>query len=130
MPWEITIRRGDGLPLGRQDEVMSGISRAIPEVQFYREPSGVEKIAALKDQGVEFPDVLRRQFEKTAATKQGDFEGNGFSIRFYLGSCSETTTVDAEVRGDTGRAYPLLRKIAEANQWVIAECGNPIPFIE
>jgi hypothetical protein len=90
----------------------------------------VEKIAALTDQGVEFPDVLRRQFEETPATKRGDFEGNGFSIRFFLGSGNETATVDAEVRGDTERAYPLLRKIAEENQWVVAQCGNPIPFIE
>ena len=78
MPFEITIRRGDGLPLGRLDQVMSAISKAFPKVQFYREPSGMDKLAVLKEQGVEFPDVLRRHFEETPATLQGDHEGDGF----------------------------------------------------
>jgi hypothetical protein len=130
MPWEITIRRGDGLPLGRLDQVMSGISKAFPKVQFYQEPSGMEKLAVLKEQGVEFPDVLRRHYEETPATHLGDYEGDGFSIRFFLGSGGEAATVDAEVRGDTERVYPLLCNLAEANQWVVAECGSSIPFIE
>jgi hypothetical protein len=130
MPWEITIRRGDGLPLGDQAEVRLGILSALPEIQFYREPSGIEKLASIKEQGVEFPDLLRQHFEKMPATDQGDFEGDGFSIRFFLGSGGETATVDAEVRGDTERAFPLLRLLANENRWVVAESGNPVPFID
>jgi hypothetical protein len=60
MPWEVTIRRADGAPLGDLAAVRQQIAAALPAIQFDREPSGAEKIAAARAASVEFPDIIRQ----------------------------------------------------------------------
>jgi hypothetical protein len=48
MPWEVTIRRGDGGPLGDISTVCAGIEAAVPGMRFFQEPSGADRIAAAR----------------------------------------------------------------------------------
>lgn len=107
MPWELTISRAGQLPLGDIEAVRRAVETAVPGVQFYREPSGLEKIAAA---GIEFPDVLLRHLNNSPATIQADFEGEGFSIRFFLGAGPEVERMGAEVRGSGGPAGARSRQ--------------------
>jgi hypothetical protein len=52
MPWEITIVRPDRSPLGDVASVRKAVESAMPGIRFFRDPSGLEKMAAA---GIEFP---------------------------------------------------------------------------
>ena len=120
MPWELTIARIDHSPLGDVASVRQVIEAALLGVQFYREPSGAEKMAAA---GIEFPEVLRRHLEGAPATIQADYEGEGFSIRFFLGTGPDVELINAEVRGG-GDPLPKLQRLAAVTGWVIHEAGG------
>jgi hypothetical protein len=79
---EVSYRKTDGAPLGTQVEVQAAILRTVPQTQFYREPSGAEKIASLAQRGTPFPDALHDHFANAPATTQGDADLDGFSLRF------------------------------------------------
>ena len=130
MPWEITIRAAHGTPLGERDVVRRHIADAFPGVQFRWEPSGPEKITAFRVAGHEFPDIIREHFERTPSKEQADFEGDEFSVRFYLGVDATLYSIDAEVRGDTKRVFPYLERLVSQSGWVVAECGCDEPFLE
>jgi len=117
MPWELTIARADHAPLGDVEAVRRAVEAAIPGIRFYREPGGIEKIAAA---GIEFPEALRRHLESSPATTQADYEGDGFSIRLFLGAGPVVESVGAEVRG-SGDPAPELRRLAQGTGWVIIE---------
>ena len=128
MPWEITITRRDGEPLGSPKDVIQAISRAFPDVMFYREPSGTEKMASLPPD-LEIPDAIREHWETSAASVQGDFEAAGYSIRFYLGNedASSLTTVRVETRGDSRPAMPMMETLTLATGWVVLdELGDTV----
>ena len=110
MSWDLTIKRGDGVPLGETERVKEAIQNACPGVEFYREPSGPEKLAAVPE--VEFPEVLREHFQTAAAQAQGDLEGPNYSLRFFLGEWGVDVVdeVDVEARGTTRNALPLLER--------------------
>lgn len=69
------------------------------------------------------PGEIARHLENSPATTQADYEGERFSIRFFLGAGPGVERVDAEVRGD-GDPMPELRRLAEATGWVIMEAGG------
>ena len=121
MSWDLTLRRLDGIPLGERDPVQQVIELACPGVQFYREPSGAEKLASVPH--VTFPDVVRQHMETRTAQRQGDFDGPDFSLRFYLGDEDATTinVVDIEARGKTQNAVPLLRKLTTYTGWIVVD---------
>lgn len=127
MPWEVTIQRTDGAPLGDLATVRQQFEAALPALQFYREPSGLEQIAAARAIGVEFPDVIRKHMEQRPATEQADYEGDGFSVRFYGFEAQPLDTVYAEVRGD-GNPLPLLAALCRPNTWVATDdtSGQPV----
>lgn len=120
MSWDVTIRHADGSPLGERESVKRAISAVFAGVQFYREPSGPEKIAAARAAGIEFPDILRQHFEQQSATEQADFESDGFSARFFLEAEPELLSVAVEIRGDTERAMPFLRRLSSQSGWGVA----------
>jgi hypothetical protein len=128
MPWEITIKHPDGLPLGTPLEVSDHIARAFPGVQFYREPSGPEKLASLPP-GIEVPDVIRKHWEHSPPKCQADFEASGYSLRFYLGDEGATVleTVDIEARGGSRPAMPMMESLTLATGWIIVDAwGNTL----
>lgn len=121
MPWDVTIRKPDRTPLGTIRAVQEGLRAGFPQVHFYREPSGREKMAAVD---FEFPEVLRRHLDNSPATTQGDLEGDGFSIRFFLGAEEPVERVDAEIRGDTAAAILSLERLAQVTGWRILETSS------
>lgn len=130
MPWDITIRTHDQLPLGSREYVKACIAAAFPGTEFSWDISGPEKLAYMDGKGMEVPDVIRKSFEQSPSMEQGDYEGKDFSVRFHLGA--ESTIIDsveAEVRGETRRAMPLLSRLTLNKHWVIAECGNDKHFL-
>jgi hypothetical protein len=120
MAWDLTITRADRSPLGEIASVRQAVELALPNVRFYREPSGVEKMATA---GIEFPDVLRRHLESSPAQTQADYEGDGFSMRLYLGAGPSVDRMDAEVWG-SGDPLPALHRLAEATGWVVLEASG------
>jgi len=128
MPWEITIKHPDGLPLGSPQVVSDHIRGAFPGVQFYREPSGAEKLASLPP-GIELPDVIRQHWEQSAPQRHADFEASGYSLRFYLGNegTEVLETVDIEARGRSRPAMPMMEALTLATGWIIVDAwGNTI----
>jgi hypothetical protein len=127
MPWEITIRRADGAPLGDLATVRQQFATVVPAVQFYSEPSGPEKIAAARALGVEFPDVIRKHIEQLPATEKADYEGDGFSVRFYGFDAQPLIAVCAEVRG-SGNPLPFLTALCRTKEWVVIDdtSGQPV----
>ena len=120
MPWEVTIRRPDGEPLGDLPAVRAGIEAAVPGMQFFRQPSGADRIAAARARGIEFPDVIRESFERQPAKTQAVFEGDGFSILLYGFNAEPLTAVHAEVRGG-GDPHPVVTALCRSNGWVATD---------
>lgn len=127
MPWEVTIRRADGAPLGDQAAVRQQIAADLPAMQFYREPSGPEKIAAARAAGVEFPEFLRKHLEQHAATERAELEGDGFSILLYGFEAQPLTVIHADVRGQ-GNPLPVLTALCRPHGWLAIDnaSGQPV----
>jgi hypothetical protein len=130
MSWEITMRRADKAPLGDRACVKLLMTLACPALRYMREPSGPEKIAAARTAGVEFPDIIRTHLEQQPPTEVADYVGDGFSVRYFLGSEGELDAHDAEVRGDTQRALPFFQQLAARMNWVVAETGSDRPLFQ
>jgi hypothetical protein len=127
MPWEVTIRGANGAPVGDMAAVRQQITAAVPAIQFRREPSGLEQIAAARALGIEFPDVLRQHFEQRPATERAEFEGDGFSLVLYGFEAQPLTAIHAEVRGD-GNPVPVLAALCRPNGWLAVDdaSGQPV----
>jgi hypothetical protein len=127
MPWEITIRQADNGPLGDLSATRKKIMTALPATQFYREPSGPEKIAAAAAKGIVFPDVIRKHLEQRPATEQALFEGDGYSIELYGFEGQPLQMLLLEVRGD-GNPMPALAAICRPNGWIVIDnaSGKPV----
>jgi hypothetical protein len=126
MPWEITIRRVDGAPLGDFVSVRQQIELALPPIRFYRAPSGPERIAAARATGVEFPDVIRKHLEQSPAKDEAEFEGEGISIRLYGFGNQPLDAIHAEVRG-SGNPVPALTALCRPNGWFAIDDANRQP---
>ena len=74
--------------------------------------------------GIEFPGALRRHFEDTPSTTLADYEGEGYSIRFFLGDGPAVERLDAEVRG--GDPLFELSRLLWDNDWVILGADESI----
>src|SRR5687768_951308 len=99
MPWEVTIRRADGEPLGDVPAVRERIEATVAGMRFFQEPSGAERVAAARARGIEFPDSIRQIFEKQPAKVQAVFEGDGLSVLLYGFEAEPLSALHAEVRG-------------------------------
>jgi hypothetical protein len=116
MPWEVTFRRIDEDPLGEVSVVRQGIEAAIPEIQFFREPSGREKVEAAIARGVDFPDSIRAIFEKQPAKLQAQLQVDELLMLIYGFGAEPLLQLHAEIRGD-GNPMELLRRICAQNSW-------------
>lgn len=127
MPWEVTIRKADGAPLGDLKVVRQQIISALPTIQFQRESSGLEKIAFARAKGVEFPEVILRHFEQQLATERAEFYGDGFSVVLYGFETQPLIAIHAEVRGD-GKPLPLLATLCLPHGWMAVDdaSGEPV----
>ena len=126
MPWEVTIRSAENTALGTPEELRQQITTSVPAFEFYREPSGVEKIEAARASGVAFPQVIRESIERQPASVRAEYEGEGISILLY-GFEDPTREINVEIRG-MGNPLPVLANICQPNGWVAIEdaTGNEI----
>jgi hypothetical protein len=126
MPWDITLKRRDGTPIGNRQALQEAIGRACPGVEFYREPSGAEKLAAIP--AIEMAAVLRAHLLDRPAQRQGDLERRDFSLRFYLGAeeAEMVDVVDIEARGSTEHALPTLQQLATFTGCIVVDASGNI----
>lgn len=62
MPWDLqALPSDDSASLGTVEHVQAKLRAALPEIELFREASGSEKLAAMKTQGIEVPDVIRER---------------------------------------------------------------------
>jgi hypothetical protein len=129
MPWEVVIQLADGAEPGEVASVCDRMTAALPGIYFYTEPSGPEKIAAAREMGVEFPEVIRKHMEQRPATLQADFQGDEFSMRFYGFESQPLRTIYVEVRG-SGNPLPALAALCRPHGWIAVDCasGQPLDF--
>lgn len=116
MGWTIRIRHADGRSLGPIEALRELVTKSLPGIQFYREPSGKEKLAAYN---IDFPDVIRKHLEGAPAEIRADWEVEDLFLRFFFGP-EHLTEIDAfsvEVRGD-GNPIPFVSGLCSPNAWV------------
>src|SRR5438105_2693749 len=110
MPWEITIRKQDGGPIGNRDEVIQRISAAVPSMQWWEEPSMLDRIKTMPDHPFHaliptWPEATRANF--SIAHLNAELSENDLSIRLYGFESDPITSVHAEVRGN-GDPTPMI----------------------
>jgi hypothetical protein len=81
MPWEVTICRADGSPLGVRDEVVRRISEAVPAFAWTDEPPFLERIKDMPDHPFHaliptWPAEVRANFSRPKL--HADVEGGRF----------------------------------------------------
>jgi hypothetical protein len=113
-----TIKRTDGQTLGSVESVQHALTVAFPGIVLGRLPSGADKIRAAAEQGIEFPDILRRHLEASPARHGGDYEGPDFSAQFSLGSADVVKHVDVVLYGTTTASEPMFQLLEEQYGWI------------
>ena len=103
-----TIKRADGKSLGSPDLVQSALSEIFPGVTLKRSLSGLEKIRNAEAQGVIFPAILREHTASSPPTYEGTYDGNDFSIEFYMNVAEVLPEVHVVLRGKTTSSDPLF----------------------
>jgi hypothetical protein len=126
MPWEITIRRPDGSPLGDFDSVRHQLTQAVPGIAFYQEPSGAEKVTTYRQAGIELPEIGRQGLEKHLARVRAECASGKFSISFYGLESEPLCSVLAEVRGN-GNPVPVLAALCVPNGWIAIDDASGTP---
>jgi hypothetical protein len=87
------------------DAVREQIIAGLPGIQFYREPSGAEMIAAARAAGVEMPEVIRKHMEQQSAEERAEYRGDDFSVELYGFEAQPLRAVLAEVRATATRCH-------------------------
>jgi hypothetical protein len=118
MGLDATIKRIDGQPLGSVESVQHALAIAFPGIVLGRLPSGADKIRAAAQQGIEFPDILRRHLEAAPARHGGDYEGPDFSAQFSLGSSDLVQQVDVVLYGTTAASEPMFELLEQQYGWI------------
>jgi hypothetical protein len=108
------------------ERVKEAITMDCPGVEFYREPTGSEKLASVPE--IEFPQVLRDHLKAAPAQDQGDLDGSDYSVRFFLGesNASVVYVVDVEARGTTRNALPPLERLARHTGWIVVDASGNV----
>ena len=89
----------------------------MPDIQYYTEPSGLEKLEAAKRMGVDFPDVLRTHFENLPAKLNAVYTAENLMVRIYGFESQPLTKLHAEIRGCENPAA-VLRQLCAMNSWI------------
>ena len=127
MPWDLTIQREDGQALEERESVVNAIRVALPQIEFGREPSGLERIELARAQGIEFPDVLRKHFESQPGKVTGEGILDGCSVRFYGFESAPLLAFEIEVRG-SGDPTASLLSLCRQQGWIAIDCATQRPL--
>lgn len=128
MPWELqALSSDDHGSLGTVEHVQAKLRAVLPEIEFYRDASGSEKLAAMESQGIAVPDVIRERWLLPAGAHQGLIEGDGFTIEFHLGEDDAAViALGIDVRG-SGDPMPILQKVMKIEGWTVVDLnGQPL----
>jgi hypothetical protein len=127
MPWEVTIRGANHKPLGDLAVVRQQIVASLPGIEFHRDPSGLEKIAAARDAGVEFPDIIRQHMEMQPPQEQAEFKGDGFSLVLFGLEAKHLEVIHVEIRGN-GNPLSVLADLCQPHGWIAIDdaSGQPV----
>jgi hypothetical protein len=122
MSLDVKFSRPDNKPLGTVEAVQQAILAVLPEVRFYRDPGGEQKIAQHEAHGVELPEALRAVFAKPPAIIKGDYgrEKDGLWLQFFLGAGGDPRILHVAVKGDMDTAEILLNRLASAHDWELS----------
>lgn len=112
MPWELTLQRSDLQTMDDVETIRRRIEAVVPDVRFYTEPSGLQKLEAAAKMGVEFPDVLRRHFENLPAKLYAVYSTEELTITIYGFESQPLTRLHLEIRGDQNPG-PVLQSLCE-----------------
>src|SRR5205814_5938565 len=98
------------------------IKDVLPEVRFYQDAGGQEKVAQVEARGIELPEALRSLFEKMPAVIKGDYgrERDGLWLHFHLGTGGELRMLHVAVKGDNDAAERLLNTLVELQGWALS----------
>ena len=122
MSWDVKFTRPDGKPLGSVEFVQKAVESVLPEVRFYRDGGGDEKIAQMEARGIELPEALRNVLAKLPATTKGEYgkEKDGMWLQFFLGDGGDLRFLHVTIKGDNEAAEVLLNRLASQEGWELS----------
>ena len=131
MPWELqAIPSDDSESLGSVEHVQAELRAAAPEIELFRDASGLEKLAAMESRGVTVPEMIRDHWLRSTGEYQGLIEGDRFTIEFYLGEDESTVVaVGINVRG-AGDPMPVIQRLMKIPNWKVVDLRGEPPSIE
>jgi hypothetical protein len=115
-----TIFRADGAPLGDRETVVKILRRHFDGVEFGWAPSGADKLAAMKSQGIEPPEVLEEHLLGQPAKYEGVYDGRGWSAQFLFGNADGIEKLDVVIRGETNLATEVIEELVSKTGWSVS----------
>jgi hypothetical protein len=131
MSWQLQILPStDSQSLGSVEHVQAKLRAAVPEIELFRDASGLEKLAAMESQGIQVPEAIREHWLESKGAFQGLIEREDFTIEFHLGE-DETTVaaVGIDVRG-SGDPLSLVERLMRAEGWKVVDLHGEPPTME
>jgi hypothetical protein len=135
MPWELTVlsETADPAsdsrhwpPLGTGEAVCRRISACLPDVQWRREPSFIEKhqhLAADHPIRKFIADMTAEQRAWSSRPEwRGQYGGAGFTLEFFFADAT-ISFFHIDVRGG-GNPMPTLAALCRANGWLLKEAAT------
>lgn len=116
MAWEVTFQRTDLQALGDVPTLRNALEAAVPGIQYYTEPSGLQKLDAAAKMGVKFPEVLIKHFENLPAKLYAVYSTDELTVTIYGFEAKPLIRLHAEIRG-TQNPAPILRILCQHNSW-------------
>jgi len=124
MPWELqAIPIEPAVSLGTVAQVQVQLLAAVPEIELFRDASGLEKLQAMESSGVEVSEGIREHWLRSKGSFQGFLQGDDFTIEFVLGEDeNNVTSVIIDVRGG-GEPMSVIGRLQAIKCWRIVD-GN------
>lgn len=120
MGLDSTIFRTDGAPLGDRETVVRILRRHFDGAEFGWTASGVDKLAAMKSQGIEPPEILREHLVGQPAKYEGVYDGPGWSAQFFFGDADPIETLDVVLRGETILVTQVIEELVSETGWSVS----------
>jgi hypothetical protein len=120
MGLDCTIFRADGAPLGDRETVVKILRRHFHSVEFGWTPSGVDKLAAMKSQGIEPPEILREHLSGQPPKYEGVYDGPGWSAQFLFGHGDPIKKLEVVLRGETNLATEVIEELVSKTGWSVS----------
>ena len=114
-----TIKRSDGHSLGSIAGVQDVLADIFPGVAFRRTLTGLEKLEAGEARGIIFPEALREHMASVAASYEGHYTGDDFTVEFYADSTDSIEELGVVLRGATTHSESLFALLHDRHGWIL-----------